>query len=102
MKEQKTPKEMPGYSHARQPHDSFDLINMYGTYNIQPTADHGNEYPAIAQGLSREEAKERRRSRELWKKEQAKKPKNGGHLEADPAKGHDGSIPDLLNDREEI
>ena len=36
-----------------QPEDCFDMVNKYGTYNIQPTADTGNEFPAIAQGLPR-------------------------------------------------
>lgn len=36
-----------------QPDDCFELINRYGTYNIQPTADTDNPYPAIAQGLPR-------------------------------------------------
>ena len=29
------------------------LINEYGTYEIQPTADTKNVFPAIAQGLSK-------------------------------------------------
>lgn len=29
---------------------SFDLARKFGTYNIQPTADTENEFPAIAQG----------------------------------------------------
>lgn len=29
----------------------FDMVNQYGTYNIQKTADTDNLYPAIAQGL---------------------------------------------------
>ena len=33
------------------PESCFDLVNMYGTYNIQKTADTDNPYPAIAQGL---------------------------------------------------
>ena len=36
-----------------QPEDCFELINRYGTYNIQPTADTKNIFPAIAQGLPR-------------------------------------------------
>ncbi len=32
---------------------SFDQVNKYGTYNIQPTADTDNEFPAIAQGLAK-------------------------------------------------
>lgn len=31
----------------------FDLINEYGTYEIQPTCDNENQYPAIAQGYNR-------------------------------------------------
>lgn len=36
-----------------EPSDVFDLINKYGTYNIQPTADTHHDYPQIAQGFSR-------------------------------------------------
>ena len=32
----------------------FDLVNEYGTYEIQPTADTENQYPAIAQGFNSE------------------------------------------------
>jgi len=31
---------------------TLELINQYGTYNIQPTADTENVFPAIAQGLA--------------------------------------------------
>ena len=34
-----------------QPDDCFDMVNQYGTYNIQKTADTDNLYPAIAQGM---------------------------------------------------
>ena len=34
-----------------QPDDCFDMVNQYGTYNIQKTADTDNAYPAIAQGM---------------------------------------------------
>ena len=33
------------------PEDCFDLVNQYGTYEIQRTADTDNFFPAIAQGL---------------------------------------------------
>lgn len=85
----KETKKDAGFSNSGEPHDSFDLINMYGTYNIQPTADHGNEYPAIAQGLSKAEQQERERAREAWKREQAEKPESGGKLEADPTENYD-------------
>ena len=35
------------------PQDCFDLVNQYGTYNIQPTADTENVFPLIAPGLPR-------------------------------------------------
>lgn len=37
--------------------DTFDLINKYGTYEIQPTCDTDEEYPKIAQGLPRKKKK---------------------------------------------
>ena len=30
----------------------IDLLNEYGTYEIQPTCDNENQYPAIAQGYN--------------------------------------------------
>jgi hypothetical protein len=33
------------------PQDCFDLVNQYGTYNIQPTVDTENTFPLIGQGL---------------------------------------------------
>lgn len=32
--------------------DAIELINKYGTYNIQPTANTKNVFPLISQGLS--------------------------------------------------
>ena len=32
------------------PENSVEMVNTYGTYNIQPTADTQNEFPAIAAG----------------------------------------------------
>ena len=34
-----------------EPHDCFELVNKYGTYNIQPTCDSDHDFPKIAQGL---------------------------------------------------
>lgn len=34
-----------------QPESTFDLINKYGTYNIQLTNEQENPFPAIAQGM---------------------------------------------------
>lgn len=41
-----------------QPDDCYDIINKYGTYNIQPTVDSGNEYPTIGYGLPKEKRKD--------------------------------------------
>ncbi len=35
---------------AGQPENAFEMVNKYGTYNIQPTSDSGNDFPHIAQG----------------------------------------------------
>ena len=32
------------------PETAFEMVNKYGTYEIQPTADTENEFPCIAQG----------------------------------------------------
>lgn len=34
------------------PETPFEMVNKYGTYEIQPTADTKNGYPTIAQGYS--------------------------------------------------
>lgn len=36
---------------AGQPENASELINKYGTYEIQPTSDSDNEFPAISQGM---------------------------------------------------
>lgn len=41
------------------PESCFDLVNMYGTYEVQRTADTDNVFPAIAQGTPESE-KDRR------------------------------------------
>ncbi len=38
-----------------QPRDCFELINKYGTYEIQPTNDSDQDFPKIAQGLPKRE-----------------------------------------------
>ena len=47
-KKDRTPSSTPIIG---QPQTAFALINKYGTYEIQPTADSDNEYPTIAQGM---------------------------------------------------
>ena len=34
-----------------EPENVTELLNKYGTYEVQDTADTDNEFPAIAQGL---------------------------------------------------
>lgn len=34
------------------PETAEEMVNFYGTYQIQPTADTDNQYPAIAQGYN--------------------------------------------------
>jgi len=34
------------------PGNAFEMVNNYGTYEIQATADTDNQYPAIAQGYN--------------------------------------------------
>lgn len=34
------------------PETAFEMVNRYGTYDIQATADTENMYPAIAQGFN--------------------------------------------------
>ena len=51
-----------------QPETAEELINQYGTYEIQPTADTDNPFPHIAQGLpptnKRLKRQEERKTRE--------------------------------------
>ena len=44
-------KKIP-YAKSEHTKDAFDLVNQYGTYEIQPTSDTENQYPAIAQGFN--------------------------------------------------
>ena len=36
---------------------AVEMLNTFGTYNIQPTANTDNEFPAIAQGSVRQNPK---------------------------------------------
>lgn len=36
------------------PETTFEMVNRYGTYNIQSTAETENMYPAVAQGFNKE------------------------------------------------
>lgn len=39
------------YTRENSETDAFDLINKYGTYEVQDTADTSNLFPQIAHGL---------------------------------------------------
>lgn len=58
------------------PEDSFQMVNKYGTYNIQPTAEGAWAYPAISQGLSEIQAQDIEKEREEWLAEQREEAKN--------------------------
>ena len=42
------------HAFASPPESVRDIVNMYGTYNIQPTTDTDNLFPLIAPGLPRQ------------------------------------------------
>ena len=46
--------------YSKHPDSSFDLVNKYGTYEIQPTADTDNPFPHIAQGLPKKQFRKKR------------------------------------------
>lgn len=35
------------------PETAFDMVNKYGTYEIQPTCQNDNDFPQIAQGTAK-------------------------------------------------
>ena len=39
------------------PETAMELVNRYGTYEIQSTAATDNQYPAIAQGFNKKQIK---------------------------------------------
>ncbi len=53
MKKDKQTPSLNNYND--EPETTYDLINKYGTYNIQPTADTDNSFPKIAHGLPKKE-----------------------------------------------
>ena len=57
-----------------QPETAFEMINKYGTYNIQPTADTRNTFPAISHGLAKKHADENKLRRDEWLQSQREKP----------------------------
>ena len=53
MKRKKKPFPATPSTHtvSGQSETAADMVNRYGTYEIQPTADTDDEFPQIAQGL---------------------------------------------------
>lgn len=49
------------------PEGDDDVINKYGTYEVQRTNGMENKYPMIAQGLSGREAREQLEAARRWK-----------------------------------
>ncbi len=45
--------EMRLENQHRPPETAEEMVNCFGTYEIQPTADSDNQYPAIAQGFNK-------------------------------------------------
>lgn len=43
-----------------QPESAFEQINKYGTYEIQPTMDSGNDFPKISTGMSKKKIEKER------------------------------------------
>ena len=39
------------------PETPYEMVNKYGTYDIQPTAETANSFPTIAQGLPKHRTK---------------------------------------------
>lgn len=58
------PERKPGW-----PEGDDDVINKYGTYEVQRTNGTEHRYPMIAQGISPQEAREQLDEAEKWMKE---------------------------------
>ena len=57
MKKKNKPEYFPTPSSATiygDPETCMELINKYGTYNIQPTADGDHFFPTIAHGMPKD------------------------------------------------
>lgn len=62
-----TDSEISVYAPGGNPETAFDTVNAFGTYNIQPTADTDNTYPAIAQGFNKKAVKTDRENKSAEK-----------------------------------
>lgn len=48
------------------PENCSEMVNFFGTYEIQQTQNADNTYPAIGQGLAKEEAEKLEKESERW------------------------------------
>ena len=46
--------DTPSMATSDEPYDVFDMVNTYGTFNVQQTANTDDVYPAISQGLPKD------------------------------------------------
>jgi hypothetical protein len=53
MKKQNSYTDFSSLYFSDQPENVTELVNKYGTYEIQPTAETENKYPAISQGIAK-------------------------------------------------
>ena len=51
------PAELSALPYCTNPETCEEMLNTFGTYNIQPTANTDNEFQAIAQGSARQSPK---------------------------------------------
>ena len=68
--------EISAYAPGGSPETAFDTVNAFGTYNIQPTADTDNTYPAIAQSFNKKAVKTDRENKAAEKQNKGCRKKN--------------------------
>lgn len=51
------------------PENCSEMVNFYGTYNIQQTQNASSTYPAVGQGLSKEESEKLQKECKRWLRE---------------------------------
>ena len=51
------------------PDGQDDVINKYGTYEVQAVCGMENDYPQIAQGLAKEQKEVLKKKAEQWRKQ---------------------------------
>ena len=52
-----------------QPDSKDDVINKYGTYEVQATCGTENDYPQIAQGMAKQQKKDLKKKEVKWRKQ---------------------------------